>query len=91
VFRVAQEAMTNTLKHATRPTAVQLALRLGADLVELEVSDSGGAVEEAGGDGRGLVGMRERASAYGGELEAGPRAGGGWRVRMLLPQEGGRR
>ena len=95
VFRVAQEAITNTLKHADRPTAVQLALRVERGLVELEVSDTGGAGRPPRGAaraaGRGLMGMRERASAYGGELQAGPRAEGGWCVRMRLDPDGGRR
>jgi signal transduction histidine kinase len=84
VFRVAQEALTNTLKHAARPTAVSLRVRCDLDLVELEATDTGPLSETPARDGRGLHGMRERAVAYGGELEAGPRVEGGWRVRMQL-------
>ncbi len=90
VFRVAQEALTNTLRHAGRPTRAQLRLRCDCDQVELEVIDTGG----NGGDGvrseavtvggRGLRGMRERAAAYGGELQAGPMSHGGWRVHLKL-------
>jgi signal transduction histidine kinase len=91
VFRVAQEALTNTLKHAARPTSAHLALRCQQGRVELEVTDTG---EQARGvstsrllaraGGRGLRGMRERAAAYGGRLDAGPGSDGGWRVSLSL-------
>jgi len=91
VFRVAQEALTNTLKHAARPTSACLALRCAPDWVELEATDTGpgspGGVETGRGpqgSGRGLRGMRERALAYGGELQTGPRPEGGWRVLLKL-------
>jgi signal transduction histidine kinase len=92
VFRVAQEALTNTLKHAARPTSAHLALRCQPGGVELEVTDAGtradgrrlGLAPAAAGSGRGLSGMRERAAAYGGELEAGPDSDGGWRVHLSL-------
>jgi signal transduction histidine kinase len=84
VFRVAQEALTNTLKHATRPTEVHLSLGCGSDYVALEVINTGPRSQSAQGNGRGLRGMRERALAYGGKLQAGPRAEGGWRVFMRL-------
>jgi signal transduction histidine kinase len=91
VFRVAQEALTNTLKHAARPTSAHLALRCEQDRIELEVTDTGepgrGAQAPrplAGGSGRGLHGMRERAAAYGGRLDAGPAPDGGWCVRLRL-------
>jgi signal transduction histidine kinase len=85
VFRVAQEALTNTLKHAARPTEVHLSLRCTPDLVELEATDTGPPSKSTPGEGRGLHGMRERALAYGGELHAGPTPTGGWRVQMNLP------
>jgi signal transduction histidine kinase len=87
VFRVAQEALTNTLKHASRPTSAHLALRCQPGDVELEVTDTGtcrSAEAPASGSGRGLRGMRERALAYGGRLDAGPRPDGGWRVTLRL-------
>ena len=84
VFRVAQEALTNTLKHAARPTTASLALRCDPHCVDLEVTDTGRRSDDPASDGRGLRGMRERALAYGGVLEAGPRPEGGWRVRMQL-------
>jgi signal transduction histidine kinase len=84
VFRVAQEALTNTLKHATRPTRAHLALRCRPGEVELEVTDTGSERPVARSGGRGLHGMRERAASYGGELEAGPGPRGGWRVHLQL-------
>lgn len=90
-FRVVQEALTNTLKHAARPTSAHLALRCRAGGVELEVTDTGGPdsrIEpQAPGGGRGLRGMRERAAAYGGKLDAGPAPSGGWRVHLSLRPE----
>jgi signal transduction histidine kinase len=91
VFRVAQEAMTNTLKHAARPTWVRLSVRCDHGRVELEATDTGPSLAGPPGEGRGLRGMRERALAYGGQLEAGPLAGGGWRVRMSLQIDEARR
>ena len=84
VFRVAQEALTNTLKHATRPTRAHLALSCRPGRVELEVTDTGTHRSAATPGGRGLHGMRERAASYGGELEAGPGPRGGWRVHLRL-------
>lgn len=92
VFRVAQEALTNTLKHAARPTAARLQLRCRGGLVELDVSNTGTAQEgglPAGevlttSDGRGLRGMRERAHIYDGDLDVGPTDDGGWRVHLRL-------
>jgi signal transduction histidine kinase len=91
VFRVAQEALTNTLKHAPRPASAHLALRCERGAVELEVTDTGSAVPPGSaaswlteGSGRGLRGMRERAAAYGGRLDAGPGPHGGWRVSLRL-------
>jgi signal transduction histidine kinase len=84
VFRVAQEALTNTLKHAARPTCAHLALSCRPGAVELEVTDTGEGRAAAAAGGRGLHGMRERAASYGGKLEAGPRPQGGWRVHLRL-------
>jgi signal transduction histidine kinase len=84
-YRVVQEALTNVLKHApAASTAVRIAYR-NDDLL-IEVTDDGAAltVRESGG-GRGLLGLRERIAIYGGSLDAGPRPGGGWRVRATIP------
>ncbi len=94
VFRVAQEALTNTLKHAAGATRAHLHLRCRAGHVELEVTDSGSTNGSRtnghpvhASPGRGLMGMRERAAAYGGKLEAGPLPHGGWRVHLRLDPE----
>jgi signal transduction histidine kinase len=87
-FRIVQEALTNTLRHA-RATRAEVTVRYGDGTVELEVRDDGrgSAGADANGTGRGLVGMRERAALLGGTLEAGPLPGGGYRVHARLPLE----
>jgi len=83
-YRLVQEGLTNTLKHAHAHRA-EVVVRYDDGYVELSVSDDGEGGGDGGGGGHGLVGMRERVSVYGGELEAGPRAGGGFRLRARLP------
>ena len=83
-YRIVQEALTNTLKHAG-PARACVRVRYRPDEVELEVRDDGTGTEAGGGSGHGLVGMRERVRMLGGELEAGPRAQGGFLVRARLP------
>jgi signal transduction histidine kinase len=83
VFRLVQEALTNTLKHAGSGVRATVRLRYERGGVDVEVTDDGvGGAVAAGG--QGLSGMRERAAVYGGAVEAGPRAGGGWRVHTWL-------
>jgi signal transduction histidine kinase len=87
-YRIVQEALTNTLRHAGAGRA-EVVVRYGGAGVEVEVTDDGrgpaaGAANGAGG-GHGLAGMRERVGMFGGELEVGAREGGGFRVRALLP------
>jgi len=83
-YRVVQEALTNVMKHAgLARTAVRLDYR--PDELIIDVSDDGPAVTARAGDGRGLLGLRERVSMYGGEFDAGPRPAGGWRVTARLP------
>jgi signal transduction histidine kinase len=83
-YRLVQEGLTNALKHA-RAGQAEVLVRYSDGQVELTVSDDGRG--GGGGDtgGHGLVGMRERVSVYGGELEAGPRPEGGYRLRARLP------
>jgi signal transduction histidine kinase len=81
-YRVVQEALTNVLRHAGR-AATYVMVQWGENL-EIMVSDSGRATGVAT-PGRGLLGLRERLSLYGGELEAGPRPDGGWQVRAVMP------
>jgi signal transduction histidine kinase len=89
-FRILQEAFTNVLRHA--PGArVSASLRRTAAELQIEVIDDGGVGPgaRAGSGGHGLVGMRERAALYGGTLEAGPRAEGGFMIVARLPAGGG--
>ena len=85
-YRIVQEALTNTLKHAGRASAsVGVSYRPGE--VELSICDDGAAgPREPWRDapGHGLIGMRERARLFGGSLDAGPSPTGGFRVRAVL-------
>jgi signal transduction histidine kinase len=83
-YRIVQEALTNAVKHSNAHRA-EVLVRYGIGTVELVVSDDGRGNGDGGGGGHGLVGIRERVSVYGGELEAGPQAGGGFRLRATLP------
>jgi signal transduction histidine kinase len=88
-YRIAQEALTNALRHAGAESAV-VTVRYEPERLVLEVLDDGhGPKRRTGkrepGSGHGINGMRERAVALGGELDAGPRSGGGFRVRVSLP------
>ena len=83
-FRIVQEALTNTLKHAG-PAQAQVTVRYEEGLVTLEITDTGHGPQGARATGHGLVGMRERATMFGGELEAAGAEGGGFTVRARLP------
>jgi signal transduction histidine kinase len=83
-YRLIQEGLTNALKHA-RAKRAQVVLRYGEGHLEVTVSDDGRGAGSGDGGGHGLVGMRERVAVFGGELEAGPRAEGGYRLRARLP------
>ncbi|HVD13385.1 MAG TPA: sensor histidine kinase [Actinomycetota bacterium] len=88
-YRIVQEALTNVVKHAG-PARAQVVVCYGDQEVAVEVTDNGKGVAPAG-DGRtakvghGIIGMRERVALFGGDLEAGPRPGGGFRVAARLP------
>jgi signal transduction histidine kinase len=83
-YRLVQEGLTNALKHAEASSAKVL-VNYAEGHIELTVSDDGRGVGNGDGGGHGLVGMRERVSVYGGELDAGPRPGGGYELRAKLP------
>ena len=86
-YRIVQEALTNTLKHAGA-ASVDVTVRYGQDSVELVIEDDGrvrGAGEPLPGAGRGLVGMRERVALFHGQLELGRAPAGGFRVHAVLP------
>jgi signal transduction histidine kinase len=88
-YRIVQEALTNTVRHA-EATSVSVALAVVAGRLEIEIIDDGhgsgeSTVESAEADGHGLRGMRERIDALGGTLVAGPAAAGGFRVYAAIP------
>jgi len=86
-YRVVQEALTNTVKHASGATA-SVTVEFGPQRLRLEVTDTGGYSDGAAvGSGRGLIGLRERLAVYGGTLNAGRRLTGGYRVEALIPLE----
>ncbi len=91
LYRVAQEALTNALKHAG-PAEAQVVLCYGEHTVDLDVVDNGRGPGPGfaigSGTGHGLIGMRERVLLYGGSLAAGPGPDGGFAVRMVLPADG---
>jgi signal transduction histidine kinase len=96
-YRIIQEALTNVLKHGGgAPTRV--AMRFGADGLDLSVTDSGSSIlppPSGGGThqpelgGHGIIGMRERVAMFGGDLQAGPLPGGGYEVRAHIPCDRG--
>jgi signal transduction histidine kinase len=84
-YRIVQESLTNVLKHAGAQAA-SVTLGYRPDAITIEVGDDGrGAAADSGPAGHGIAGMRERAATCGGSLRAGPRPGGGFRVRAVLP------
>ncbi|WP_328461450.1 histidine kinase [Actinoplanes sp. NBC_00393] len=84
-YRIVQEAVTNTLKHANA-TSLDIRVRYLSGGVELDVTDDGRGGAPGAAGGMGLIGMRERVAVHDGELEHGPRGGGGgYRVRARLP------
>jgi signal transduction histidine kinase len=86
VYRVVQEALTNTLKHAGPRAQATVRLGYGSSTLRVAVEDDGrGASAIPDGAGHGLVGMRERMAAYDGSVSAGPAPGDGWRVEVDVP------
>ncbi|MFK0170722.1 sensor histidine kinase [Streptomyces sp. NPDC090306] len=86
-FRIVQEALTNVVRHSgSRHARVRVDYDADRSSLRLRVDDDGPATgADAGGSGNGLAGMRERAAALGGTIEAGPRPDGGYRVLAVLP------
>jgi signal transduction histidine kinase len=84
-YRIAQEALTNVLRHAGAATAT-VRVSHSAEAVTVEITDTGrGGDVPVNGTGIGIAGMRSRATTLGGTLEAGPRQEGGFRVHAVLP------
>jgi signal transduction histidine kinase len=90
-YRIVQEALTNTLRHAG-PARARVILRYLPDALEVRITDNGAGAQPGEtpieGGGHGLIGMRERVALFGGELEAGPRPEGGYAVRARIPTTG---
>ncbi|MEU8862083.1 sensor histidine kinase [Streptomyces umbrinus] len=89
VYRIVQEALTNTVKYAASDTSVHVSLAADPDAVHITVEDTGPSLKPKAdrrrtGSGRGLVGMRERAALYRGTVTAGPNPHGGWTVHARL-------
>ncbi|HEX6448421.1 MAG TPA: histidine kinase [Trebonia sp.] len=92
-YRIVQESLTNARKHGGPAATAAVTLRFCEDQLVIKVTDDGRGTKAAayrrdgGGNvaGHGLLGMRERVDTYGGTVVAGPRPGGGWRVRASLP------
>jgi signal transduction histidine kinase len=87
-YRIAQESLTNVLRHAGPDAHATVQVVIGDAAMSVQVDDDGRGPrtgEYHDGTGTGIAGMQERAAAFGGTLEAGPRPGGGWRVRAELP------
>ncbi|AUG76485.1 hypothetical protein CFP65_1597 [Kitasatospora sp. MMS16-BH015] len=85
VYRIAQEGVANVVRHAGVGSCRVRVELLPAGVVEVEVTDRGQGTGGPGGGGYGLIGVRERVALLGGEFEAGPQAGGGFRVAARLP------
>jgi signal transduction histidine kinase len=91
VYRVVQEALTNALKHAGPAASASVAVRCRDGMLDVEVTDDGRGAATAlddtrpPGTGTGTAGMRERVTALGGCLSAGPKPGGGYRVHAQIP------
>ncbi|MCU1456763.1 MAG: integral rane sensor signal transduction histidine kinase [Actinomycetia bacterium] len=92
-YRIVQEALTNTIKHAGRTARARVALTYADSGIELRVEDDGpaapyGRMPAVAGSGQGVVGMRERAAIYGGDVSVGSRVGGGYEVVASFPLAG---
>ena len=86
VYRIAQESVTNAVRHATRATRVDISVEAASDCVHLTVIDDGEPNGVPSVGGYGLIGMAERAKLLGGVLDAGWAPHGGWRIRAELPR-----
>jgi signal transduction histidine kinase len=87
-YRIVQEALTNTLKHGGPDVSAAVDVRVTTDSVRIRVDDDGrGSTAADDGNGHGIVGMRERIAVHAGQVDAGPRPGGGFRVAAVVPLE----
>jgi signal transduction histidine kinase len=87
IFRIAQESVTNALRHSRAASRIEVSVVSGDDVVRLDVTDDGEQSLAPTTDvGFGLVGMAERVALLDGTFEAGPRPDGGWAVSAVLPR-----
>ncbi|MFI1734109.1 sensor histidine kinase [Streptomyces acidicola] len=89
VYRIVQEALTNSLKYAAADTSISVRVTVGPGTLHVDVEDTGPlraprSRRRSSGNGRGLIGMRERAAIYQGQVTAGPNREGGWSVHARL-------
>jgi signal transduction histidine kinase len=84
LYRIVQESLTNTLRHADEPTGATVTINHRDDDVVVTITDDGRPASLPVVPGHGLVGLRQRAAAHGGHAESGPLPGGGWRTRVVL-------
>ena len=88
VYRIVQESLTNALRHARGATRVEARVVRRADHLEIVVEDDAPVPSSPAEPGRGILGIRERAALWDGEVEAGEQESGGWRVSVRLPRTG---
>lgn len=89
IYRLVQESLTNTLKHATGAQHVTVAIEYGRGAVDIKVEDDGQApTQRDRPGGRGLIGMQERIALYGGSVHAESKPDGGWRVHAQFRTAG---
>jgi signal transduction histidine kinase len=84
-YRLIQEGLTNTMRHASHPHGADVLIAYGPDCLEIAVRDDGAAVPHGTEPGQGLLGMRERVAVYGGRLVARPRGSGGFELVATVP------
>lgn len=88
VFRIVQESLTNTLRHAEAPSSATVTIRHTGERIEIRIQDDGHPTKTPHIPGHGLIGIQQRARVFGGHAETGPRLGGGWRTLAILHPHG---
>jgi signal transduction histidine kinase len=87
-YRVVQESLTNALRHAGPNVTARVSIAYGENTLDVSITDDGrGSSSRNDNDGHGIIGMRERVTMLGGEFDAGPKQGGGFKVHATIPLE----